>query len=151
MRYKTTKSVVFHTKNYARLIAWLEQTGKFNKGTWSDFVRSCLEDRMFAELAGKKSSGAIAPSFDVALMQQAAQNGIGAASHPANGAAAISPDVIAQAVGQALDARQLNLAIIRQTIDAALKASGGIAKEANGATPPATVNVFDMLDDDMVV
>lgn len=91
MKYKLTKSVVFHTQDDADILRRLEEAGKLRDGAFSPFIRSLLRQWVYGNTPVHSGECPPAPAGDIQL-----------------------------AIAQALDERHLTLGAIRQAMDAAL-------------------------------
>jgi len=144
MRYKLTKSVTFHEVDDQDLLAWLRESGKFDRYKWSPFVRRCLTQCMAEE---KADQGRVAaPAY-------AAVNGNSNGHLGGGGLPSDAAQTVAQVVAQALDERDLSLQAIRQMFDAAIESAG--VGGANGAPEvegdDGETWMIDMLQEEMVL
>lgn len=65
MKYKLTKSVVFHTQDDADLLRRLEEAGKLRDGAFSPFIRSLLRQWVYGNTP--VYSGECPPAGDIQL------------------------------------------------------------------------------------
>jgi hypothetical protein len=131
MEHKLTKSVTFNLKKKKDegTIGWLKQTGRYNGGAFSPFVRQLLLEARLREEGGEQLSYFSLDDIRRLIREEVGQHPAGekdasfVPSRNGNGSGS-SPAAIHQALAQELDERHLSLPAIRRVIEAVIESAG---------------------------